>query len=110
MPPGAVGGEGEQRCPGGLKEGVVDKPGLMEGQLVEGVGQGEDHVEVGHGQELLLPGLDPLLPLSSLAFGAVAVATGVVAHAHLAAAGAGVHMPAHLLGAAAHDGRKVRSC
>ena len=63
-------------------------------QRIQCRGDGEDHVEVWDGQEILTACLDPLFLFQSLAFGTVAVPAGVVRYLHMAAAVAHVHMAA----------------
>ena len=59
---------------------AVDRPRVALGQRVELVGQGEHHVEVGHGQQFGAPGGEPALLGERLALGTVAVAAGVIAY------------------------------
>ena len=74
--PLGVGGElGEGGC-GALHDGAVDpaRVGLCQG--VEGMGEGEDEVAVGHGQQIGELGLAPGVARAALALRAVAVAAG----------------------------------
>ncbi len=67
--------------PGGGKEAVVNGFVLVHGQLVQLGGQGENHMKVRHGQQVLSASCDPLFTFVPLALGAVPVAATVVAGA-----------------------------
>ena len=74
------GGRGhlEERVGAGAKQQLVDQRGVATAQDVERMGQGEDHVDVGHGEQLALPRGEPPLPRVCLALRTVPVATRVV--------------------------------
>ena len=87
-----------------LKEQAIDQPRVTLRQRIERVGQREDDVEVGNGQDVAAAGDEPTLGGHALAFGAVAVATGVVGDAFGAARRADGAMAAERGGAAGRDG------
>ncbi len=66
---------------------------------------GEDNVKVGHVQEVSLARLEPVLGDLALAFGAMAVAAGIVGDRCVAAVFASGDMTAKGRGAAVFDGR-----
>src|SRR5437867_6787371 len=72
----AVPGDRQERLGRGGEEDVEDDFPVAKGQRVEVVGDREDEVEVGHGQEPLEPLCDPLGSGRVLALGAVAIPTG----------------------------------
>jgi len=78
----------------GLKEQVIEKSLMAASQWAQRSRQGEGEHEIGNGQEQILLCLQPFLGSLVLAFGAVAVAAGVIAVAHFAAIGASVHLSA----------------
>jgi hypothetical protein len=70
-----------------LEQQVVNHRLVLERQAGDGLGQGEDNVEIDDRQELLLAGTDPAGAGQRLALGAMAVAAGVVGGALEAAVG-----------------------
>ena len=66
--------------------------------------QGEDHVEIFHGQQVLGTGLHPVACSWSLTFGAVPVLATVVSDVVVTTLGAARHMPAKRLGPAGFNG------
>ena len=72
-------GNGEQRLGGGAEEDVVDGLFVEEGDSGDGLGEGEDHMEVLGGQQLCAALLQPFLACPTLALVAMAVAAGVIA-------------------------------
>ena len=64
----------EQRRGAGAKEQIVEQPLVLEDKRGELVGQGEDDVEVRHGQQLSRTRGQPLGARVALALGAVPVA------------------------------------
>ena len=62
----------------GAEQQVVDHSLVLKRERRQLAGQREDHVEVLHRQELLLPILEPLSTLCCLTLRAVPIATGVV--------------------------------
>jgi len=87
-----------------LKEQAVDHARVALGQRVQGVGQREDDVEVGNGQDLAAPGGEPAFGGHALALRAVAVPAGVVGDPFGAARRADGAMAAEHGGAARGDG------
>jgi len=73
-----VAGDGKERLSGGAEEDVVDDFFVVEGDVGDGFGEREDHMEVLHGQQLGLPLLQPFGAGDSLALGAMAVTAGAV--------------------------------
>ena len=73
-----IGGNGEEGFGGGVEEDVVDELVVVEGNGGDGLGQGEDHVEVVGGQEFGLPLLQPFGARQPLALGTVPVAAGAI--------------------------------
>jgi hypothetical protein len=68
-----IAGEGLERLARRTEEQIVDDAGSREGQPAELVGQREDDVEVGDGEQVGAPGLEPVLLGEGLALRAVAV-------------------------------------
>ena len=68
------------------EEQPVEQPAVHPHQRMEGVRQGEDEMEVRHGQQHRLLGRHPARGLLPLALRAVAVAAGVIRDAPLSAA------------------------
>src|SRR5512139_3118634 len=83
---------------------VIQDPLVHDGQGIELGGDGEDHVEVLHRQEVLCSCLYPLLLAEGLALGAVAVPAGVVGDLDMAAVLAPVLVPAKSCRPAGLDG------
>jgi len=69
----AVAGEGLQGLGGALEQQIVDEHRVLTRQRQQGVGQGEDDVEVLDRQQFQLPGVDPGATLAGSAFGAMAI-------------------------------------
>mgnify|MGYP001031675324 CR=1 FL=1 len=74
-----VAGQGLQGQRSGAKENAVDGALIPQGKWTELVRQRKDSVKVGDGQQLGGASLQPLGLARSLALGAMAVATGLVA-------------------------------
>ena len=66
--------------------------------------QGEDHVDVSHGQKFILTSRDPVVASPALTLGTVAIATAVIGDGAIATARTQVAMPAQCRGAATCDG------
>jgi len=96
--------EGLKRFGRRLEEEMVDQARLVLGEMVESMGEREDDVEVGDGQQLSASVLDPALLGEGLALGAVAIAAGVVDGPRGAAAVTGLPMSAEGGGATGLDG------
>ena len=90
--------EGLQRLAGGTEKKVIDGFLIVHhlGDGVQLVWEGENHVEIGHGQQLGPASLHPAGAGHGLALGAVAVAAGVVVDALESAPIALLDMAAHL--------------
>jgi hypothetical protein len=104
IPIPGLAGEGLQCFGGGAHERRVDRARVVLHQAVEGVGQGEDEMEVLNRQQLELSRIDPGAALGGAAFRAVAIAAGVVADLGVAAPVALIDMAAEGVGAAGLDG------
>jgi hypothetical protein len=81
-----IASEGFERIRSRVEEEIVDQAGPGQGQAVQRVGQSEDDVEVGDGEQIGASCFEPVLLVEALALGAVAVAAGVVDGAAVAAA------------------------
>src|SRR5207249_5128533 len=99
-----IAAEGGERGRDGAKKQRVDDAGIALRECVQGVRQGEDDVEVLHGEQLGAPGGEPALFRQGLALRAVSVATGVVGDPLGAARVARLSMAAEGSGAAGLDG------
>jgi hypothetical protein len=89
-----VGGDLEQGVRGGAEQQAVDHPRVLQGDRPEGRREGKDDMEVGDGEQLGRPRLDPPRRLGGLALGAVAVAARVVSGLPMAAPVAGLDVSA----------------
>jgi hypothetical protein len=67
-------------------------------------GEGEDHMEILNGQEILAAGLDPFFFPQGLAFGAMAIPAGVIRYFHMTAMVALIPMATKGSGSAYLDG------
>jgi hypothetical protein len=74
-----IGGNAEQGLRGDAEKDLIDHLFVIEGDVGDGLGQGEDHVEILGGQQLGLPLFEPLGARQSLTLGTVPVAAGAVA-------------------------------
>src|ERR1035437_8136432 len=99
-----VTGSFEQRRGTGAKEQIVKQPLVLEDERGELVGQGEDDMEVRHGQQLCRTRGQPPGPRVALAPGAVPVAARVIGDGLMATADALIEMPTQCRGAATDDG------
>ena len=72
-----VGRDGAQRRGRAAEQDVVDGALVLQGDRGDGFGEGEDDVEVRHGQQVGLAGLQPQGAGQRLALGTVAVSAGV---------------------------------
>jgi hypothetical protein len=70
---------------GAVKEHPIQQLTVAQDQRAELVGQGEDDVEVGNGQEIGLTFGQPSRPLAPTALRTASVATGMIVVPHLAA-------------------------
>ena len=98
-----VGRDRDQRLSRGLEQNVVDHGLVLVGDVGDCRRQREDHVEVGHRQELGRALGEPLLCGGTLALRAVPVATAVVGNGRVATVLAARDMPAEGCRAAALD-------
>ena len=100
-----VGGDGEHRLGGHPEQQVVDRRLVVEGDVGDLGGDGEDHVEIADRQQVGLACGEPLARRCPLALGAVAVAAAVVGDAAVAAVLAAFDMAAERGRAAGLDRR-----
>ena len=89
-----IGGDRAQGVDRRLEQEVVDHRLVVEGDRGDRPGQGEDHVEVGHRQQLGVAVGEPLGARQALTLRAVPVATGIVGDTDHAAIGAPFDMTA----------------
>jgi hypothetical protein len=83
---------------------IIEDLAVHGDQGVEFRGDGEDHMEVLYGQEILITGLDPSFFLQGLAFGAMAIPAGVIRDLHMATVVALIFMASQDRGSADLDG------
>jgi len=69
-----IGGDLQQRGGAGAEQQAVENPLVVECQWRQLMGQRENHMHVGNGQQFLAAGSEPLLPRVGLAFWAMTVA------------------------------------
>ncbi len=100
-----VGRDGDQRLGGGFEQQVIDDRLVLIGDVGDRPRQGEDDMEIGHGQEFGLAVDQPLLGRGGLALRAVPVAAGVVGDAQVRAGLAAFDMAAQRRRSAALDRR-----
>jgi hypothetical protein len=100
-----VGGDGDQGVGGGFEQQVIDDRLVLIGDVGDRSGQGEDDVEIRHGQEFGLAIGQPLLGSRGLALRTVPVAAGVVRDAQVRAVLAAFDMTAQRRRSAALDCR-----
>src|SRR6202043_2551019 len=73
-----IGSDGAQRLGGRLEQDLVDRAGILEGNLGDLVGNGEDDMEIVGSEAPPPPSLDPFRSGEPLALGATAGTTAVV--------------------------------
>jgi hypothetical protein len=100
-----IGGDRQQRFGRCLEQQVIEHCLVVIRDVGDRGRQGEDEVEVGHGQEIGFALRQPVRRGGSLAFGAVAVAAGVVGDLGVAAVLTSRDMATESRGAAALDRR-----
>jgi len=100
-----VGRDGDQGLGGGFEQQVIDDRLVVIGDIGDRSGQGEDDMEIGHGEELALAVGQPLLGSGGLALRTVPVAAGIVRDAQVGALLAAFDMPAQRRRSAALDRR-----
>jgi hypothetical protein len=83
-----------QGLSGSLEQQVVERPLVDPKERIEGMGQSEDEVEVGHWQQQSLLGRQPLGPSTPLALRTVAIAAGVIADPLAPTGVTGLEVPA----------------
>ena len=98
-----VGGEGLEALGGSGEEEIEDESFVAQRDGIERLGEREDDMEVGDGEEALAPLVEPLGFLEALAFGTVAVPAGIVGDTDVATASAGVLVATECGGAATGD-------
>ena len=79
-----IGGHLQKGLLGAVEEQPIHQLAIAQGQCAELVGQGEDDVEVGNGQEVGLTSGQPGSPLAATALRTASVAAGMIVIAHLA--------------------------
>ena len=89
-----VGRDGDQGLGGGFEQQVIDDRLVVIGDIGDRSGQGEDDMEIRHGQEIGLAVGQPLLGSSGLALWAMPIAAGVVRDAQVRAVLTAFDMPA----------------
>jgi hypothetical protein len=88
----------------GAEQEVIEDPLVLQDELGELVGKGEDNMDVGDRQEFVLASRDPFIAGSALAFWAMPIAATVERDGAIAAARALVTVPAQSRRATACDG------
>src|SRR5437899_12215088 len=73
-----IASNGEQRLRGSAEEDRIDGLFVVKSEVGDGLWEGEDHVEVFHGQQLGFSLLQPLGALQPLALGPMAVEHGTI--------------------------------
>ena len=101
-----IGGDFEQSLSAGGEQQVVEQSWIFQGQQVEFMGHGKDHMKVAGGQKFAFPCRQPAFPCLCLALGAVSVSARVVGDGLITAARALVAMSTQGSGAAALNGTK----
>jgi hypothetical protein len=74
-----IGGDLEQGFGGGAKQQVVEQALVAECERCQLLGQGEDHVGIGHGQQAGRLPAEPAITSRGLALGTMPVAAGEIA-------------------------------
>ena len=100
-----VGGDGDQGLGGGFEQQVIDDRLVVIGDIGDRSGQGEDDMEIRHGQEIGLAVGQPFFGSSGLALWAMPIAAGVVRDAQVRAVLTAFDMPAQRRRSAALDRR-----
>lgn len=89
-----IGRDVEKGLGGSTEQEIVEALGIPKEERAQGIRKGEDHVEMGHGEDAGEGAFNPLSPFTALAFGAVAIAAGVVGDVlRMPARRAGIEMP-----------------
>ena len=103
----SIGANLQQGLSRGFEEKVVEEFGIAEDQRAERVGKREHHVEMLHGKNAGEGTINPLGSFTPLAFGAVAIATGVVGNVQREFAGwADIEMAPKAGGAAGTEAKQ----
>ena len=89
----------------GFAQEMIDHGFVLIGDIADGCGQSEHHMVIRDRQQFGLACIQPTLGRRGLAFGTMAVATGVVGDLDLLAPTTTQHMAAQRRAAAAFDGR-----
>ena len=98
-----IGGDPDHGIRARAHQQIVDLALVLVGDVSNLFGQGEDEVEISHGQQFRLARLQPCFCGTGLALGAVTVAAGVVSDVFVRAVLTAGHMAAERRGAAALD-------
>ena len=99
-----VGGDGAQGRGGAAEQDVVDDALVLQGNRGDRLGDGEDHMEVRHRQQVGLACFQPGSARQRLALGAVAIPAGIIGDADMRAVVALLYMSAQGCGPADLDG------
>lgn len=94
-----IGRDGKEGLSGRLKKELIDHLPVRQRQITESRGESKDDMEVWYGKKFLGPCLEPLGPCLPLALGTMAIATGVIGQALMAAAVALLPVPSQGRGA-----------
>jgi hypothetical protein len=100
-----VGRDGDQGLGGGFEQQVIDDRLVVIGDVGDRSRQGEDDMEIRHGQEIGLAVGQPFLGSSGLALWAMPIAAGVVSDAQVRAVLTALDVPAQRRCSAALDRR-----
>ena len=100
----AIGGDGEHGLGAGFEQEVVNHRFVVIGDVGDFAWQGEDDMEIGHGQELGLAVGEPIPCRRSLTFRAMPIPTAIERDHRMIAVLAARHMATERRGAAALDG------
>ena len=91
----------QQSLRAGSEQQVVEQTRVFQGQHIEFVRHGEDHVKVAGGEDLSFPCRDPVLAGFRLALGAMTVSAGVIRDGFVSALQTGIDVSAQRCRAAA---------
>ena len=101
----SIGGDGEQGLRRGLEQGVIDHRLIGVGDVGDGCGQREHDMEVAGRQQIGAARVQPRERRGALAFGAVAIAAGIVGDVGMRALFAAPEVSSERCRAASRDRR-----
>jgi hypothetical protein len=78
----------------GAEQEIIEDLLVLQRQMGELVRQSKDNVDIGDGQQFILPSQDPLIASAALTLWAMAIATAVIRGGAIATARALIAMPA----------------